>query len=44
MASLIAYVVFSEKLGPYAWISFLLTALSVLILFAPSIRKALKNS
>lgn len=43
-ASLIAYFVFSEQLGPYAWISFFLTTLSVLILFAPALRKALKNT
>ena len=39
MASIIAYFLFNEVLSPYAWISFALTATSVLVLFAPSIVK-----
>lgn len=37
MASIIAYFLFKEVLSPYAWISFALTATSVLVLFAPSL-------
>lgn len=38
MASIIAYYVFSETLSSFAWISFGLTALSVVILFYPTVK------
>lgn len=36
LASIIAYYLFHEKVNPYAWISFILTVLSILILFLPA--------
>lgn len=39
IASIIAYFVFHETLNQNSWIAFLLTAISVLILFAPGILK-----
>lgn len=42
-ASIIAYWVFQETLSANAWISFLLTALAVLVLFGPSLLKYLKK-
>lgn len=44
LASVIAYFLFQEKLGSYAWLAFLLTSISVLILFLPSIKNALPRS
>lgn len=43
IASILAYYIFSEKLGDYAWISFLLTSIAVIILFAPAIISFLKK-
>lgn len=43
-ASIIAYLVFQEKLSQNAWISFLLTVLAVLVLFGPSLLKYLKKT
>ncbi len=44
LASLIAYYLFQEKLGGYAWLAFLLTSISVLILFYPGLKSLLKPS
>lgn len=39
LASVIAYIVFSEQLAPMAWLSFCLTAGAVLVLFAPQLQR-----
>lgn len=44
IASVIAYWVFNEVLKPQAWITFILTAISVLILFTPSLLKMRKSA
>lgn len=43
LASIMAYFIFNENISPYAWISFTLTATSVLILFSPNLVKAVKQ-
>jgi len=39
LASIMAYFIFQEKVSPYAWVAFALTATSVLILFYPNFKK-----
>lgn len=43
LASIIAYFVFKENISQYAWISFTLTAASVVILFGPNLIKAARQ-
>lgn len=43
IASILAYYIFRETLSPNAWISFLLTAMAVLVLFSPSLLKYFKK-
>jgi len=44
IASIIAYYLFSEKLGSMAFLSFSLTGISVLLLFWPSLSKTFKKT
>ncbi len=43
IASIIAYFVFNELLKPEAWLAFSLTAISVIILFSPSVMQLRKR-
>lgn len=43
LASIMAYFIFHEHISEYAWISFSLTLLSVIILFYPALRRAAKK-
>lgn len=39
-ASIIAYIIFGESISPYAWLAFVLTGASVVILFGPHLFKS----
>jgi drug/metabolite transporter (DMT)-like permease len=43
LASIMAYFIFQEKISEYAWISFGLTFISVLILFYPQLKNSAKK-
>lgn len=43
IAAILAYFIFNEHISPYAWLSFLLTGSSVLILFASRLREVIQN-
>ncbi|MEQ1721904.1 MAG: DMT family transporter [Pseudobdellovibrio sp.] len=43
LASIMAFFIFHEKISEYAWISFSLTLLSVLILFYPQLKNSAKK-
>ena len=43
MASIIAYFIFKEQISQYAWLSFMLTTTSVLVLFGPNLFNNVKQ-